>query len=244
MKVIKLKISFKLLALLWSINSINAEGQNPKIVFTNVDSNCYVYTTYKNLGSSPFPSNGMYIVTEKGVVLIDSPWDTTCFQALLDTIWSRHQSKVVMAIATHFHDDRTAGVYYFKTQGIKTWASKMTYDLCKEKNEKQPEFYFNGDTTFVMGNTKILCHYPGPGHTQDNIVVWLEKEKLLYGGCLVKSTESAGIGYTGDANLIIWPKTLKKLKNKFKKAKYIIPGHQGWKNPGLVHSLRLLRKHN
>ena len=29
--------------------------------------------------------------------------------------------------------------------------------------------------------------YPGPGHTEDNIVVYFRKRNLLFGGCLLKT---------------------------------------------------------
>ena len=41
--------------------------------------------------------------------------------------------------------------------------------------------------------------YPGPGHASDNIV--LRFPELVYGGCLVKSTEATDLGFTGDADL-------------------------------------------
>ena len=132
----------------------------------------YIFTTYKPINGKPFPSNGMYLVTDEGVVLFDTPWDTTQFQPLLDSIEERHGKKVVMCISTHFHDDRTAGLDFLKSKGIKTFSSKQTFDLCKENNEKQAEFYFNGDTTFTFGNHTFETYYPGEGHTKDNIVIW------------------------------------------------------------------------
>jgi len=60
----------------------------------------------------------------------------------------------------------------------------------------------------------------------DNIVIWFEKDRILYGGCLVKSTEAIDLGYTKEANLAEWPKTIKKIQNKFGTPAYIIPGHQ------------------
>lgn len=207
--------------------------------------NFYVYTTYKDLNGFMFPSNSMYLVTENGVVLFDTPWDTTQFQPLLDSIWTRHSQKVVLAVSTHYHDDRTAGLEFFKQQGVRTYSSKLTYDLCIEHNEKQAEFYFENDTTLNIGNYKFEAYYAGEGHTKDNIVIWFDKYKILYGGCLIKSTESNNLGNIADANLQAWSQTIKKVIKKYPRPKFIIPGHFGWtSNKGLKHTLKLLRQNN
>lgn len=203
----------------------------------------YIFTTYKPFNGKPFPSNGMYCVTDNGVVMFDTPWDTTQFQPLLDSIATRHNKKVVVCIATHFHDDRTAGLAFFNSNGIKTYSSKQTLDLCKIKKEKQAEFYFTKDTTFTIGNHTFQTYYPGEGHTKDNIVIWCNDAKILYGGCLVKSTENNGLGNIADANLNEWTIAIKNVMKKYSKPSFVIPGHFGWtSNEGLQHTLKLLKK--
>ena len=130
---------------------------------------------------------------------------------------------MVVCIATHYHDDRTSGLDYYQNKGVSTYSSKLTFDLCAEHDEKQAEQCFSNDTTFNIGNHSFQTYYAGEGHTKDNIVIWCNDAKILYGGCLVKSTESLGLGNTADAN--------------------VIPGHFGWKsNQGLAHTLELLNK--
>lgn len=99
----------------------------------------YVFTTYKEIEGKMFPSNGMYVVTRKGVVIIDSPWDRSQCQPLLDSISKKHDRKVIMCIATHFHDDRTGCLDYFRSVGIETFTSKKTYDLCVANGEPKAE---------------------------------------------------------------------------------------------------------
>ena len=185
----------------------------------------------------------MYLVTENGVVLFDTAWDTAQFQPLLDSISARHDKKVVMAISTHYHDDRTAGLEFLGQNGVKTYSSKLTYDLCRQYNEKQAEFYFEKDTAVVVGNYKFETYYAGEGHTKDNIVIWFDKYKILYGGCLVKSTENKSLGNVADANIKAWTPTIKKMMKRYPSPEFVIPGHFGWKsNKGLEHTLKLLRQ--
>lgn len=202
--------------------------------------NYFVFTTYKRLGSINFPSNGMYIVTNDGVVMIDVPWDSTQLKPLLDSIWVKHQKKVVLGIATHFHDDRTTGMLQLTKMGVKTYSSKMTFDLCAQRNEEQPEHYFLNDTLFTVGGVKIETYYPGEGHTKDNIVIWFEDSKILYGGCLVKSIENTSLGNIADANVPAWPATIDRLLKRYPTAKLIIPGHFTWSKDALLHTRKLL----
>jgi glyoxylase-like metal-dependent hydrolase (beta-lactamase superfamily II) len=229
---------------LFAMHDAAAQSEE-KLKISKLTDRLYVYTTYNDYKGTPFPSNSMYYVTDGGVVLFDTPWDSTQFQPLLDTIQKRHKKKVVMCIATHYHSDRTAGLEYYKSKGIKTYSSWNTWRLSKRNNEKQSQYYFsNEDSLFKVGNQFFTAMYLGEGHTEDNIVIWFPDEKTLYGGCLIKSTEATDLGNTEDANLKEWSKTIKALIKIFQeKAKYIIPGHMGWSNIGsLQHTLRLLDK--
>jgi metallo-beta-lactamase class B len=97
-------------------------------------------------------------VTSKGVVLFDTPWDSTQFQPLLDSIKMRHDKDVVLCISTHFHEDRTAGLEFYRRIGIKTYTTERTDKLSRERNEKRAEFLIYKDTVFLMVNmySKLL----------------------------------------------------------------------------------------
>lgn len=132
----------------------------------------------------------MYVVSRNGVTLFDTPWDSTQFQPLLDSIKMRHNKSVGLCIATHWHSDRTEGLEYYKQQGISTYTTALTDQFCKENNKKRAAFLMTGDTTFHIAPYSFEVYYPGEGHTADNIIVWFEKEKILYGGCLIKGAEA------------------------------------------------------
>jgi metallo-beta-lactamase class B len=203
----------------------------------------YIYTTYVSLDGAAFPANGMYLVTNKGVVLFDTPWDSAQFQPLLDSIKFKYNKNVVMCIATHFHEDRTAGLTYYRQRGIKTYTTKKTDELSKKKSKKRAEFLIDKDTVFTVGQYCFQTYYPGEGHTPDNIVIWFDKEKILYGGCLIKSTEADNIGNLEDANVKEYATTIENVQKKFKFPKYIIPGHQDWTSTrSLEHTLKLARQ--
>ena len=200
-----------------------------KINTTHLTGNVYVYVSYGLPDDkTPFPANGLYIVTANGIILIDTPWDEAQTQQLIDTLQQRYKQKIKLCISTHFHSDRTAGLDLLKKNGVKTYASRLTNKLAKQGGNKQAEFTFSKDTIFKVGGTAVQTYFPGEGHTKDNIVVWLPQSKVLFGGCLIKSMETNSIGYTVDANVTEWPASVTRVKNRFKNIKYLIPGHQGW----------------
>ena len=223
-----------------------SQQENQKLSITHLTKDFYIYTTYGDAGGGQmYPANGMYLITNKGVVLFDTPWDTTQFQPLLDSIKQKHNKNVIMCISTHFHSDRTAGLSYYNQKGINTYTTKQTDELSKDKKEPRAEFLMYKDTTFQVGQYSFETFYPGKGHSPDNIVLWFNNEKILYGGCIIKSTETNSIGNLSDANTIEWIKSIKNVQTKFNNPYFIIPGHLSWNSKkSLAHTLSILKKYN
>lgn len=229
---------------LFSFTYAIGQNQKPKLLISHLTGKFYVFTTYNIYKGNSIPANGMYLVTDSGVVMFDSPWDTTQFQPLVDSIKVKHNKTVVLCIATHSHKDKTAGLEFLKQRGVKTFTTKQTDEISKIKGEKRAEFLIEKDTVFSVGQYRFQTYYGGPGHTADNIVVWFHKEKVLYGGCLVKSVEAKDLGNLEEAIVKEWPVTIKNIQAKFKNPKFIIPGHQSWaSNKSLTHTLHLLQEY-
>ncbi|MCB9049730.1 MAG: BlaB/IND/MUS family subclass B1 metallo-beta-lactamase [Lewinellaceae bacterium] len=231
------------IAFLFSLASIFGQAEKAKLKISHLTGDFYVYTTYNTYEESQVPANGMYLVTDNGVFMFDTPWDTTQFQPLLDSIQLKHNKNVVGCIATHWHSDKTAGLEYYRQQGIKTYTTVLTDEWSKKNNEKRAEFLMAKDTSFNVGQYSFETYYPGEGHTADNIVIWFKKEKILYGGCLIKGVDDENLGYLGDANVTEYASTLKKVQNKCRKPKFIVIAHSDWKNKNsLKHSLMMAKE--
>lgn len=229
-------------ALIFSISRGFAQATGADLTITRLTGDFYIYTTYNVYKGERIPANGMYLVTNEGVVLFDTPWDTAQFQPLLDSIALRHHQKVVICIPTHFHDDRTAGLTYYRQQGIKTYATVLTDELCKKHNKQRAEFLIAKDTSFKIGGYRFETYYPGQGHTADNIVVWFKKERILYGACLIKSIEDEDLGYLGDANKYAYAATVRNVQQKCQQPKYVIVGHGDWTDTrSLSHTLEMAK---
>ncbi|MBL7888114.1 MAG: BlaB/IND/MUS family subclass B1 metallo-beta-lactamase [Bacteroidia bacterium] len=225
------------------ISKVFAQQNEPHLKISHLTGDFFIYTTYNSYEGYKTPANGMYVITNDGVILFDTPWDTTQFQPLLDSIQLKHNKTVTLCLATHWHSDRTEGLEYYQKKGIKTYTTILTDKLSAKNNKKRAEFLIQKDTVFNIGQYSFETYYPGHGHTEDNIVIWFEKEKILYGGCLIKGAEAENLGYLGDANEIEYYSTLKNVKQKFPEPKYIIVSHHDWNNSNsLNHSIELAKK--
>ena len=231
--------------LIFTFSLFCAFGQTKemKLKISHLTGDFYIYTTYNTYEGSQIPANGMYLLTDNDVVLFDTPWDTTQFQPLLDSIKLKHNKSVTLCIATHWHSDRTEGLEYYKLKGIKTYTTFLTDELSKKNNKKRAEFLMTKDSILNIGQYSFEVYYPGEGHTADNIVVWFSKEKILYGGCLIKGAHAENLGYLGDANVVEYERTLKNVQKKCPDPKFIIVSHHDWNNiNSLKHSVKLAKK--
>lgn len=220
------------------------QSKNSPLPISHLTGDFYVYKTFHDYDGTLISANAMYVVTDKGVVLFDAPWDKTQFQPLLDSIKAKHNKDVIMLFGTHSHEDRAGGFDFYRKKGIKTYSGKLTDDILKSKNEPRAEFVIPNDTTFTVGQYKFEVYYPGKGHAPDNIVVWFGKDKILYGGCFIKSAEAKDLGYLGDADVKEWEKSIKKVQLKLKNPKYVIPGHDGGTtNKSIDHTLKLVKEY-
>lgn len=233
------------LALFFSITIqlIGFSQSEKKLLISKLTDSIYIYTTYNTYNGYKVPANGLYITTEEGVILIETPWDESQFQPLLDSIESRHHKKVIFSISTHSHEDRTAGLEYYRSKGIKTYTSVLTDSISTITGKNRAAFLFNNDTTFKLGTEVVKTYFPGKGHTPDNIIIWFERDKILYGGCFIKSSDATDLGNLNDATPDQWLTSIEKVMIKFKSAKYIIPGHDDWKDgKGLLQTEHLLKQ--
>jgi len=83
---------------------------------------------------------------------------------------------------------------------------------------------FEKSISIPVGNTTVESIFLGEGHTKDNTVGWIADEKILFGGCMVKSI-GASKGNVKDANIDEWANTIQKVKEKYPNVKTVVPGH-------------------
>ena len=168
-------------------------------------------------------ANGVIVVDDNQAFLIDTGWSESDTRSIVS--WIKESGfKLVGAIPTHHHTDRAGGLAYLHEEKVKTYAYEQTNTLLKSKGATTAQENLVGDKHSLF-NGNIEVYYPGAGHTEDNIVIWLPKSKLLIGGCLIKALDSKTMGYIGEANMDEWAGSVSKLAKEFPGIEMVLPGH-------------------
>jgi len=197
------------------------------------------FTESKQFGR--FSSNGMVFINKNEAIIFDTPVDLEITEQLLR--WTDSQKLIVKGVVVnHFHNDALGGLPMFHTRGITSYSNSLTKILSEKNTLPVPITTFEDSLTILFGDKIIINKFFGEAHTIDNIVSWIPSEKILFGGCMIKSLQS-GKGNLDDANVIEWPETLKNVKEEFPDAKFVIPGHGQYGDMKLVnYTIDLFKK--
>ena len=168
--------------------------------------------------------NHLLIVDKKDVVLINTPVNDSLTKIMVSYIEKKFKRKVTKVIVSHFHDDSSGGLRMISKLGINSFGLNKTRELLRAEG-KYIDFVFANSLTIPLQTMDLELFYPGAGHSVDNIVVWVPAEKILFGGCLIKSPAVNDKGNIKDADLQNWPIAVEHVKDRYNDAKIVIPGH-------------------
>jgi len=198
------------------------------VTLSKIAENVWVHTSnYTIPGQAPIPVNGLVIVDGDDVILADAAWGELATLSLLETVEKEIGKPVTKLITTHFHPDRVMGVDAAEWKGVEVFTHPDTPILAAEKGYPVPNTSVAAlkqpGSRIKVGNVEVA--YPGPGHSQDNLVVYVPSAKILYGGDTVRGAESTTLGNISDADFKKWAESLAWVKATYPEAKLVVPGH-------------------
>ena len=211
---------------------------------TRLHDGVWLHTSWNKYRDMRVPSNGLIVREGDGLVLIDTAWGVASTLALVEWIDENLKLPVTRAIVTHSHDDRLGGGAVLSARGIPFSGHPLTVEIARRTNKPAPvalEVLRDPGSTVQLGALVVI--YPGPGHTVDNIAVWLPGLRMLVGGCAVKSADSTNLGYIGEADLAAWPGSIRRLMAAVPDDGpiVVVPGHGATGGRELLtHTLKLL----
>jgi len=201
-----------------------SDESSKELKMKKLSNNVYQHISYKRVKPwGLIDATGLVIINGTDAHIIDTPWTTQATKKLIEWIEAKGLT-IKNAVVTHFHEDSSGDLPLLNALKIKTFATSLTNKLLK-LNQKETSSDEISSNTFELVDDIVHIFYPGAGHTKDNIVVWLPKEKILFGGCFVKSLQNRSLGYTGDAVTDEWASSIQKVIDRYPDIKLVVPGH-------------------
>jgi glyoxylase-like metal-dependent hydrolase (beta-lactamase superfamily II) len=191
-----------------------------------------------------FMSNAGFVVTPDGVVVFDTLGSPSLAQAMLQRIREVTDKPIRIVIVSHYHADHYYGMQVFQEAGAEVWAheaakgvigsddQKLRYEQRKEILGKwindrtqrfpQPDKWLLGDTDFRLGGIQFRLRHVGPAHSPEDLVMFVEGDKVLYAADLVFKGR---VPFVGEADSKKWLAAMDKLIAM--EPKVLVPGHGG-----------------
>ncbi len=123
--------------------------------------------------------NTMFIVTNEGVVVID-PLKGLGDQ-LRQAVAEVTQQPIKFMIYSHSHLNHIGDAHLF-TNGVQIIAQRRTHQQLgryRDSTQPLPHIAFGGSYSLELGKEKIELIYPGKGHGEGNIIIYLPQKKIL-----------------------------------------------------------------
>ena len=217
------------------VRAVEAQGLGPH--FKKIRDGIYVYT------AKPNESNCTIILSQDGVVLIDSGNNPPDSHAVLKSIKQLTSQPVRVLIDTEPHSDHTTGHFVFSPPAIviahagatdsmkKAYNPARTEKLMAESAEMReafkgfrlitPHIEYQDRMTLNMGDRTLELYYLKNVHSEADTAIWLPKERVLF--------TAASVGVKRFNNLrpfVSIPDTLNAIKMmKALNPEVVIPGH-------------------
>jgi len=214
------------------------------IQLLNLGDSVFVHISWASLAQyGRFASNGLLLIRKGRALMVDTPMNNEITRRLVTYLEDSMHVKVTKFIAGHYHDDCIGGLDYLHSKNVKSVASVLTVDKCKQEKLPVPGLSFRDSLLFNFYGEPVECRYFGGGHTADNIVVWLPARKILFGGCLIKSLSAKDLGNSSDASPQEWDLTIDRIIETYKDIEQVVPGHGACGTAELLsHTISLLEK--
>jgi len=226
-----------------------AHGQNKPVDLiqlkpVQVAPHTYFVQGFPEMGSSTnqnFISNAGFVLTPKGVVVVDALGSPILAQKLIAEIKKITPQKVVAVILSHYHADHIYGLQEFKKIGAKIYAqgegrSYLSSETAKQRliasridfapwvdaNTKliSADIWIDQKLKLSIGGVDFFISRVGPAHAPEDLMVYVPSEKVLFAGDLIFRGR---IPFVGNADSKGWLIGLDEIE-KFN-PNIVIPGH-------------------
>ena len=239
-------MSFRVLLLFFLASGYLLASEYPKHVgetLKKLGDNIYgVFGVYEQVSpeNRGFISNAYFVVTSEGVLVVDVLSTYKLGKELVEAIKKTTDKPIKLAVITHYHTDHFYGIKALKEAGAITVAHEDAYEYLSQPSSEAflksrqrllgkhmegtglepPHITIDKDMTINLGGTLFEVSHICKGHTKGDLLVWMPKEGILFGGDLVFDGR---LPFLGSGNSKSWIRCLDKILEL--KPKILLPGH-------------------
>jgi len=255
----------------WAVGMANATGQEPILLSEDLQIVVLDEGLYQVIHSFPWGANSLLVrVSDDTMVWVDTPYEDEATERVVEWIRQTFGEVDLVEINTGYHWDNSGGNGFLLSQGIPVYGADLSARLLQERGEwirsetlamlEAPEHathralhagqvFHAPDHIFPVeeglqlrfGDEVVEVFFPGPSHAPDDLVVYFRDRRVLFGGCMIRSMAARATGYTGDADLAQWPRSVRMVLERYQDIRLVIPGHGAAGGSELLdHTLRLL----
>jgi metallo-beta-lactamase class B len=215
----------------------------------------------------PWPANSLLVEMANGdFVWAGSTYTPEAANQVLDWLEATFGQRKLIAINTGYHVDNLGGNAALIDRGIPVYGSELTVQLLQEKGQatrlllidmmtpSQAAYaqayseipYLPPTEIFPIeeglhlsfGDEQVEVIYPGPSQAPDKVAVYFPQRKLLFGSCMILSTDK--VGNTADADIPSWITAIHQLEAY--EVEVVVPGHGDRLDVELIqHTLDVLQ---
>jgi len=188
-----------------------------------------------------FISNAGVVITDAGVVIFDGLGTPSLAHKLLQKIREITDKPIIKVIVSHYHADHIYGLQVFKEQGAEIIAPDGVYEYIDSEaassrleerrfslepwvNEGTvvvvPDRIIDKSESFTVGNITFLINVIGSAHSDGDMTLYVENDRVLFTGDLIFEGR---VPFLGSNNTKHWLETLKKMEAQ--KLHALVPGH-------------------
>lgn len=188
-----------------------------------------------------FISNAGFVVTNAGVVVFDALGTPSLAWKLVEEIRKVTDQPIVKVVVSHYHADHIYGLQVFKNLGAEIIAPEGVYeyidsDAAPERLEERrfsldpwvndkteiikPDQILDIGEKFTIGNINFQINVIGPAHSDGDLTLYVENDRVLFSGDIIFEGR---IPFIGNRNTKRWLETLQKMETNQLHA--LVPGH-------------------
>ncbi|WP_240957026.1 MBL fold metallo-hydrolase [Pseudopontixanthobacter vadosimaris] len=202
-----------------------------EVVFSRIADNVVMHTSTLDLpGMGPVRSNGLIVIAGQRSILVDTAWSDAQTRNILDYAADVLGAPVGDAIVTHAHQDKMGGIGALRAAGVTSWAHPLTNSEAIAQEMLPADRALAFDNGWAIGPAQnrlapLAIHYPGGGHTSDNIAIGVTGTNIAFGGCLIKGRDAKTLGNLADADVANYASAARSFGAAFPAADTILVSH-------------------